>query len=408
VAWVVWLHPDPTDGRFDDTAWYRLSAHYIAIGAGYVNPYSGTPTASWPPAYPYFLGGVFKLFGEGLPQTYGANIALSLAAIVFVYCIGVELFDRRTAFIGCLALAVWPGQVYFASLTLSEALFTALFTLALLAALRIPQTRAWRGPLVLLFGLAAGVAVLTRAQALLLLPLAMAAWALAGMRWRETLAWGALGALVVGLVLAPWAVRNERELGSPVLIASNLGTNLLLGHYPGSTGRSGVRDALPLVERGDLSLPEYEVKASNEAQKDAIEFAFTNPRDEVRLSGAKIRALYESDTTAIDWIWGFHPRDRSGARESFLRDLANAFWFTGLVFAGVGLAVSRAQLRGPAAVLPLTVALWTFGHLVFFGDPRYHYPIVFVFALLGARGVVVLYEAARRPEPRLGGRYATA
>ena len=39
IAWVVCVHPDPVlDGRFDDTAWYRVAAHYVANGDGYVNP----------------------------------------------------------------------------------------------------------------------------------------------------------------------------------------------------------------------------------------------------------------------------------------------------------------------------------------------------------------------------------
>ena len=124
LAWTLWIHPDPHDGRFDDTAWYRGAAHFISIGEGYLNPYAGTPTAGWPPGYPFLLGGVFRNFGEGNAQTAGANIAASMLTIVAVYCIGLILFDRLTAAISAIVLALCPGQVYFASLTLSEPLFT--------------------------------------------------------------------------------------------------------------------------------------------------------------------------------------------------------------------------------------------------------------------------------------------
>src|SRR6478672_11343478 len=88
LIWVLCVHPNPIDGRFDDTAWYRSAAHYFANGDGYVNPFTGTPTAAWPPGYPVALGLVFARFGEGLAQTFGFNIVLGLATIVIAYCIG--------------------------------------------------------------------------------------------------------------------------------------------------------------------------------------------------------------------------------------------------------------------------------------------------------------------------------
>jgi 4-amino-4-deoxy-L-arabinose transferase-like glycosyltransferase len=93
-------------------------------------------------------GFVFKLFDEGIWQTYALNVALGVATVAIVYCIALLLFERRTALVAAAAMAVWPGQVYFSSLTLSEPLFTFLFTLAVL--LIWCRGSAWRGPLVLL------------------------------------------------------------------------------------------------------------------------------------------------------------------------------------------------------------------------------------------------------------------
>ena len=47
LIWIAYIRPDPTDGRFDDTAWYRGAGHFLARGEGYLNPYAGTPTAAW-------------------------------------------------------------------------------------------------------------------------------------------------------------------------------------------------------------------------------------------------------------------------------------------------------------------------------------------------------------------------
>jgi 4-amino-4-deoxy-L-arabinose transferase-like glycosyltransferase len=410
IAWALWVHPDPTDGRFDDTAWYRIAAHYFANGDGYVNPFTGTPTAAWPPGYPVSLGTLFSAFGEGLVQTYGANIALAGLTVAVTYAIGLRLFDRRTATVAAAAMAVWPGQVYFASLTLSEPLFTLLFAFAFLLMVLVPDAGRWRRPLIMLFGAATAAATLTRGQALLLLPLALLAWGMAGYRWRPAIAWVMLAAFVTGVLIAPWVVRNQHQLGSPVLIATNFGPNLWIGNHAGASGRMRIAEAEPpQPERGALTQPEFEVKADRLALRKGLAYMFTHPTAELQLAGTKVRAMYESDATALDWNAGYQRGFyASESTEESLRGMANAFWFGALACAGIGLLASRARLTDLAGILPVTVLLWTATHLLFFGDARFHYPVVFAIALLGARGAVFAFEALRRPERNLGEEYAAA
>ncbi len=407
IAWILRFHPTPTDGRFDDTAWYRVAAHYFAAGDGYVNPFTGTPTAAWPPGYPVFLGTIFKLFGEGDWTTYGLNVALAVLTVAVVYGIGLAVFDRRTAIIGAAGMALWPGQVYFASLTLSEPLFTLLFTTAVLLIVLAPKASGGRGPLLMSFGIVTGFAALTRGQALLLLPVAFLAWRLDARRWRPAIAWVMLAALATGVVMAPWIARNQRELGSPVIIATNLGPNVWIGNHAGATGRMRIAEPEPpLPERGEMTQPEFEVAADRLALRKGLGYAFTHPVDELRLAGAKVRAMYESDATALDWNSGYRQGFYdSSAEERWLRDAANGFWFVALALAGLGLIASRERAAGMLAAL---VVLWTAGHVPFFGDARFHYPIVFAVALLAARGIVVLLEAVRKPQPSLSRRYARA
>jgi 4-amino-4-deoxy-L-arabinose transferase-like glycosyltransferase len=410
LLWAAFIHPNPTDGRFDDTAWYYTSAHYFANGDGYVNPFTGTPTAGWPPGYPVFLGMVFQFFGEGLAQAYVLNAVLATLTVAVVYCIGLILFDRRTALVGAAALALWPGQIYFTSLALSEPLFTLLFSLGILLMLVVARASTGRGALILLFGIVTGLAALTRGQALLLLPLAFVTWGLAGYRWRPAIAWVMLAALVVSVMLAPWVARNQHKLGSPVLVATNFGVNIWIGNHDHATGRMSIPEPeAPQPSRANLTQPEFEVKADSLALSTGLTYMRGHPSRELRLAVTKVRAMYESDSTALDWNARFQ-RDFYATRttEDWLRAAANGFWFAALALAGVGLLASRMRLNDVVAVLPITVLLWTATHLIFFGDARFHYPIVFGIALLGARGLVVLFEAVRRPEPSLEGRYATA
>jgi len=408
VTWLVFVHPNPNDGRFDDTVWYRNAAHFVAAGLGYANPYWGTPTAQWPPGYPVFLGAVYKAFGEGLAQIYAANVVLAMITAVIVYAIGLQLFDRRVALIGGVAVAVWPGQVYFSSLALSEGLFTALFTLTVLVLLLVPRAGAWRGALVIAFGVAALAAGLTRGQGLMLLAIAPVAWRLCGLSWQRSIAWGMLAAAVAGVLLAPWVVRNQRVLGSPVIIATNFGGNLWLGNHAGSNGRMQTDVPIPLPDRTGLTQQEYEVNGDRLQLRKALDYIKGHPLDEVRLAGLKTRALYESDATALDWNSAYDDSFYEGSWNSWLRNLANGFWFAALGLMGIGLVAERQRLRGPLAVLPLTLLLWTAVHMVFFGDSRFHYPVVFVVALFGASGLVAAFDLVARREPSLRRRYAAA
>lgn len=410
LAWIAFVHPNPTDGRFDDTAWYRVAAHFFANGDGYVNPFSGTPTAGWPPGYPVTLGWVFGVFGEGLAQTYVLNLVLSVLTVAIVYGIALTLFDRSTALVSAAAMALWPGQIYFTSLTLSEPLFTFLFSLAVLLMLLVANVSTGRGALILAFGIVTALATLTRGQALLLLPLALIAWGLAGYRWRPAIAWVMLAAFVVAVMLAPWVARNQHQLGSPVLIATNFGVNIWIGNHDTATGRRNIPEPeAPQPSRDGVTQPEFEVKADNLALRIGLKYIRTHPSREVELALTKVRAMYESDATALDWNSGyqrgFYP---SNTTEDWLRAAANGFWFAALALACVGLIASRMRLSDTVGLLPILVLVWTATHLLFFGDARFHYPIVFAIALLGARGLVVLFEALRRPEPSLDGRYAPA
>jgi hypothetical protein len=267
------------------------------------------------------------------------------------------------------------------------------------------------------FGLVVGLGTLTRGQALVLLPVAFVWWgafaasrARESERWQPAVTWAILAALVAAVTLSPWVARNQQQLGSPVIISTNMGPNLWIGHHDGATGRMSIPEPEPpQPDKTGKTQPQIEVAADTLALRKGLAYMFTHPGDELRLSGEKVRAMYESDATALDWNSGYSSGYYASDRvENGLRDLANGFWFGALILSGFGLLVSRGRLFRDVAALPLLVLGWTATHLLFFGDSRFHYPIVFVFALLAARALVVLFDAVRRPEPNLEKGYAAA
>jgi hypothetical protein len=276
------------------------------------------------------------------------------------------------------------------------------------------------------FGAAVALAALVRGQALILLPCAVLVWGIAGsrrpdgegsLRWRSALAWGAAATLISVLAIAPWTLRNWSALGSPVAISTNTGPNFWIGHHDGATGRMSTNGELPpLEERGDRTFSEWEAANDRLALRESIEYALTHPLDELQLAGAKIRALYEADSVGLDWNSAYERGTLYGEYEEALRATANGFWFAIIALSGAGLVmIVRGELPGGSPqrarlrfALPALVLMWTAVHVVFFGDPRFHYPIVFVFALMGAHGAIGVFDAVRRRGFGAERRYAQA
>ena len=134
---------------------------------------------------------------------------------------------------------------------------------------------------------------------------------------------------------------------------------------------------------------------SNRLMRDGLKFMFTHPGREVELTASKVRGLYEDDEEALRGI----PNRQAGEsvpRAGFLADLANVYYFAVLAIAGIGFAVWLRRPRGGLLLPLLAVVMFTLGQLVFFTDPRFHYPMLLAFALLAAAGIVAGAEAVRR------------
>ncbi len=223
------------------------------------------------PLYPLFLAGSLWLAGgdpsPGLPSiSLGfaqalhlaalPNIALSLATVYLSYRLALALFGRNragtrpgTPLLAALFTAVLWTNATFASLYMSETLFTFLFTAGLLC---LVGQRAQAGTgrrniwLALGAGILFGLATLTRSITLLFLP-AVAIWLLLqrqtnderrttnGSRW-VSFAGRWLAAicflLSAALVIAPWTIRNYQAYGRFILVETGLSYNLWAFNEP--------------------------------------------------------------------------------------------------------------------------------------------------------------------------------
>jgi len=385
-CWAGAVTVDPNDGRFDDSVFYHNVAVTLVRQHEFSSPYSGLPTAQWPPGYSLFLAGIYWLFGPTLTGARVANMVLGAGTAALVYLLGLRLFERRTARLASLLAAVFPDQIFFVSVLYSEILFTFMFVLGLLfivLAVRCPvgERRWW----LLGLGLLTGGAALVRGQGLFLPPMAFVAWKLLGVPWTRALTWTAAVAVLAAAVILPWAVRNYLVLGRPVLITTSFGGNFYLGH-------SNEADPIGrlLEEYGPLTKPGAEAKVGEVALRRGLRFMLTHPRDEVRLTAQKIRDLYRSDHVGLDLVEESGKRKilRDGVRAA-LDHVADGLYFGVLAASGLALAIATGRRDGAVLVPVAVIGLWTAGSALFFGDPRFHFPVIPAFCLIAGRLAVL-------------------
>ena len=214
-AWVATINPNPLDGRFDDTLFYDKSAEALAEGKGYIN-FEKKPTARWPIGYSGLVASLYVVFGHNLLAPKALNVFLGAATVVAVYVLGARLFDRRVGLVAAALLALFPSQIFFSTLVMTEVLFAALLTLvALLVVLWTlppkadPPEGASDPPAkaasddrpatykLLLLGLLVGYGAITRGEGGVVVLAVLLIWWVARAAWRPFLRRSAL--LLVGV-----------------------------------------------------------------------------------------------------------------------------------------------------------------------------------------------------------------
>ncbi len=391
LAWVLCTRWEP---MFDDDAYrYDFTARALADGLGYVH-LDGRPTAFWPPGYSLILAALYIVFGQHVLAGQLLNVLVGTATVGIVYLLARRFAGHMTALVAAAIVALWPSLIFFTGVTLSETVFTFLILLCLyilVVAIGHEQPGSAHSTgrsalLGLLAGLVLGFAALTRGQALLLPLVLVPFWLVSGLRWPAIALMMVVVIAGAAVIVLPWTVRNTVELDQPVLISTNAGVDFWIGHNDGAGGDFGESGGDALVfSHPELDPVEREVRVNNEGFRKGLRYALTHPAEEVILPFRKLFWLYYNDEEGLKWNEG-HGAQRflpDGFRP-VLSALSNVYYFT--VLALLALGVRRwFSLREPAKVLLLSLVLyWTLIHLAFFGDPRFHAPILPVMALLVA------------------------
>src|SRR4029453_8191895 len=222
LAWIATLE---NELAWIDEQEFASVAQHIAHGDGYV---STSFRAN--PILPYYLGAVFRLFGEQYAVARVGQAILGAVTCVIIYRVGLLMFAPAVGILSGLLLAFYPPHIYLTGVFYVDCWLTFFCALALYLA---PLTLEARGALwlALFCGVSLGFTTLTRAAFLTCLPCVALAWIYGG-RWgwkRDALACATM-ILGCALVILPWTVRNYRVYGRPMLVSSGFYTMLWRGN----------------------------------------------------------------------------------------------------------------------------------------------------------------------------------
>jgi 4-amino-4-deoxy-L-arabinose transferase-like glycosyltransferase len=403
-AWVAAINPDPLDGRFDDTLFYDRSATALADGKGYIN-FEKKPTARWPIGYSGLVASLYVVFGPNLLAPKALNVFLGAATVVAVYVLGARLFDRRVGLVAAALLALFPSQIFFSTLVMTEVLFAALLTLvALLVVLWTlppkadpPSTEGDERPAaykVLLLGLLVGYGAITRGEGSVVVVAVLLIWWLARTGWRPFLRRSALLLVGVAVVMTPWSIRNFITFKAPVFVSTAMGSALWQGNRADAYSPHDYGfDTKFYDEYADVPYPKKEVEMNNAAMREAVDFIVHNPGTETGLLFKKIYNLYREDAIGLIWI------DQHGGQHSIpdsarpkLETVADAYYFVVLGWVVLTVPFWFSFRDRSRFLLPLMILVLTAAHLVFIPNPRYHFAFIPILCLLAAQGAVAVWQ----------------
>ncbi len=248
LAVTQWDQAPTGDARF-----YSETARLLADGHGYIDPFRflegypdlterrefehfgipitvevapgiEQPTMSHPPAWTVVLAGA-RLVGVETPnQQRLLGVILGVLGVGLIGLAGRELFGPQIGLISAGIASVYGFLIVNDSSLMSESLVVVFVPIATIAAIRWWRVPTWR--LAALLGLLAGIGGLLRAELVIYTPLVLlGALVVRRFPWRRTVLHGALAALVMMIVLAPWIARNLSVFAEPMLL-SQTGTTL--------------------------------------------------------------------------------------------------------------------------------------------------------------------------------------
>ena len=397
VAYVVGAKLDEGT-NIGDQIFYNAAANRLAWGDGFVEPFDphpppllgSDPAADHPPLTILVLAPVSLLTDDSPNAHRFTMVAFGTATVVLIGLLARMLSGDRAGLIAAGIAAIYPNLWVNDGVIMSESLSALLITAALLVAYRLLRAPSLR--LVLWLGVVCGLAALTRAELLLLVPLLLVPAALfAAETDRATrVRLAAAGTALAVAVMLPWVAYNMSRFEEPVFLSTNdgialLGSNCETVYYGADTG-----------------LTDLNCLKGNPPGDQSVDSRIYRDRAFDYMSEHKGRAAVVT-AARVGRTWSvFRPLDmldynEGEARERWVTSLGLVAFYPLLLLAVYGAVVARRK-RITQWPLLVPILIVTVASAATYGQTRFRVPAEPSLVILGAIGLAVLVTApSRRP-----------
>jgi 4-amino-4-deoxy-L-arabinose transferase-like glycosyltransferase len=401
---------------YNDSNFFRTTGQNLANGLGYVDtgspyPHQLVPTASHPPLFPGLLS-VFDLLG--LQSITAQRLALAVVTSIAILVMG--LLGRRVAgpLVGTVAAAIAafnPVWIQPVGALMSESIYLVVIPLLLLQALRCLEKPTIGRYAVM--GIVIGCAVLIRSDAIVFAVfLGVPLLFLIRSSWQNR---GLLGvALLAGLilVLAPWLIRNEIQIGGAVL-SDQEGHTLASSYCPYTFNSAdpsyGSFKGICVISDGAFHLLEKPPAAARQWTELTLDRALTHDSEQFALhhlsSLPRVIVAREAAT------WGLGNRSyqlgvavAEGRNEAYEQASWIVYWLM-VPFVVIGCVVLARRSWRPLIVLVAPLAVVAVNAAIFYGSTRLRSAAEPSLAVLAATGGIAatnrMMLVLRGPSPGL-------
>jgi 4-amino-4-deoxy-L-arabinose transferase-like glycosyltransferase len=210
-----------------DAVDYDIIAQNLTRGQGYALE-NGIPTSRRAPGYPFFLAGIYGLFGHNHEIVKIFQILLLAGIGIIVYLIAKKYLKLSMAvsFLASIITVFWPYFILYSTLILTEILFTFFLFLSVYFLLKFCKEKTYKTGLIL--GAVLGITMLIR-PCILLLPVWLCIFLFIFLKmnkksfeWKKII----LFVLIAFLIISPWTIRNFLQFNSFIPISSGLDQSL--------------------------------------------------------------------------------------------------------------------------------------------------------------------------------------
>ncbi len=353
---------------------YEQLAFSLSAGKGYVT-FDGVPTARRPPGTSLTLLPVYAAIGRSFAAGRLWFCLLSALTCLCVAWLASQCFGPLTGLVSAFWLALYPGHFYYSMHFVSEVPYAFWLTVACGLTVRMLMGESGINRFNLLAGVCWGLAVLTRPQIALVVPLAALLVLFSRRVTRQELSQLAIAGIVMCAVLVPWLARNaivmkEATLSTVAAVTFWGANNDTVLSDPELRG-SWLRPSDLVDDRHPLTGTEVQREA--QAWRYGLDFIARNPG---RLPGLVVMRLWRlispfegTENRVVWWVFG-------------VTWLFTAPW----AVAGLFLALKDGRTIVAVLLVPLMATLVT--TIVFYGSIRFRDSVIPLLVVLAGHAMV--------------------